>query len=134
MVRSSGIPRRRGLGGISRIIASRATSKTVERYDETTNSLGDKTESLISERVESLWLFAPNEGVGSEVVGERLDGALNGLCVADGTVDIQHNDRVVHGGVEYEVDTIVGHPDDDEPDGTESPNTDFWVLTFERRQ
>jgi hypothetical protein len=40
----------------------------------------------------------------------------------------------VHGGVEYEIDTIVGHPNDDEPDGTGSPNTDFWVITFERRQ
>jgi hypothetical protein len=134
MSRSSGIPRRRGLGGISRIISSRATSKEIRRYEETTNSLGNTEQSLASEHIESLWLFAPNEGIGTEVVGEQLDGALNGLCVAADTVDLSHNDRVTHGGVEYEIDTIVGHPDDDKPDGTASPNTDFWVITFTRRQ
>mgnify|MGYP000238093105 CR=1 FL=1 len=134
MARSSGIPRRRGLGGISRIIGARTTSKVIKRYGETTNSLGESTSGLLDEHTERLWLFEPSEGIGTEVVGERLDGALNGLCVADGTVDLEHNDRVVHGGVEYEIDTIVGHPNDDEPDGTDSENTDFWVITFERRQ
>lgn len=134
MARSTGIPRRRGLGGISRIIGARTTAKNIRRYGETTNSLGETDTTLTSDHTVDLWLFDPSEGNGTEIVGERLDGALNGLCVADGTVDLEHNDRITHGGVEYEIDTIVGHPEDNDPDGTASNGTDFWMIALTRRQ
>jgi len=133
-MRSTGIPRSKGLIGIRRIIGSRTRSVTVKRPSTSTGSLGETDTDSTDDHTEHIWLYEPNESISSEITGERLDGSLGGLVVADGGVDVQHNDRVVHGGVEYEVDTIVGHPEDAEPDGTESPTTDFWHITFNRRQ
>lgn len=133
-MRSTGIPRSKGLLGIRRIIGSRTRSVTVKRPSTSTGSLGETNTDSTDDHTEHIWLFEPNESISSEITGERLDGSLGGLVVSDGSVDIQHNDRVVHGGVEYEVDTVVGHPNDDETDGTDSPDTDFWMVTFTRRQ
>ena len=133
-MRSSGIPRRRGLGGMTRIISARSSPTTIKRPTSGSNSLGGKTNVSTDEHSESLWAFDPTESVGSELVGERLDGALNALAVASDSVDLQQNDITVHGGVEYEIDTIVGHPYDGETDGTASPETDFWIVSFTRRQ
>lgn len=133
MTVSTGIPRRRGLGGISRVIRSRQRRVTVERPSESQGSLGETT-TTTSEHTESMWLFEPRETTAQEIAGERLDGSLGGLTVADGSVDVQHNDRIVHGGVEYEVDTVVGHPDDGDADGTPTEGTDFWMVSFVRRQ
>lgn len=106
---------------------------TVERVSETTGSLGE-TQTTTTEHTESMWLFEPRENVAQEIAGERLTGGLGGLAIADGTVDLQHNDRITHGGVEYEIDTIVGHPEDGATDGTDSSDTDFWIVSFVRRQ
>lgn len=133
MTRSTGIPRKRGLNGISRIIRSRTRTVTINRVSESKGSL-DETTTTTTEHSERIWLFEPRENVSQEIAGEQLDGSLGGLAVADGTVDVQHNDRVTHGGVEYEVDTVVGHPADGNADGTPSPETDFWLITFMRRQ
>ena len=130
---SSGVPRQRGLDGITRIIRARTRSVTVNRVTETKGSL-DETQTTTDGHTESVWLFEPRENVAQEIAGERLEGSLGGLTVADGTVDIQHNDRITHGGVEYEVDTVVGHPEDGDADGTSSPDTDFWIVNFVRRQ
>lgn len=132
MVRSTGLPRRRGLTGITRVIRSRTRSVTVTRVTESTGSL-DQTTETETDHTESIWLFEPRESVAQEIAGERLTGSLGGLVVADGTVDIQHDDRVVHGGVEYEVDTVVGHPNDGDANGADSPDTNFWIIDFVRR-
>jgi hypothetical protein len=118
---------------MTRIIRSRSRSTTVSRPTTTQNSL-DTTEETLSEHTENMWLFQPREGVGEEFAGERITGSLGALVVAEDTVDIQHNDRITHGGVEYEVDTIVGHEEDAPADGTASPNTQFFVVNFTRRQ
>lgn len=131
MTRSTGIPRGRGLDGISRIIRSRTRTVTVNRVNESKGSL-DETQTNTSEHTERLWLFEPRENIAQEIAGERLEGSLGGLAVD--SLDIQHNDRITHGGVTYEVDTVVGHPDDGDADGTNSPDTDFWMVTFTRRQ
>lgn len=131
-MRSSGIPRRRALGSISSIINARARPVTLVRPTTTQNEL-DETVETTTDHQESVWVFEPRENVATEITGEHLDGGLGGLVVSDGTVDIQHNDRLTHGGVEYEVDTVVGHPNDDEADGTTSDDTDFWMVRFVRR-
>lgn len=133
MVRSTGLPTAKGLAGLTRIIRARTRSVTVSRVTETKGSL-DQTTTSTTDHTESLWLFEPRESVAEELFGERINGSLGGLAVADGTVDLQINDRLTHGGVEYELDTVVGHPEDDEPDGTASDDTDFWLATFTRRQ
>jgi hypothetical protein len=130
---SSGLPRKHGLRGISHVIRARTRSVTVDRVTETTGSLGE-TQTTTAEHTESMWLFEPRESVAQEIAGERINGGLGGLALADGTVDLQHNDRITHGGVEYEIDTIVGHPEDDKTDATDSPDTDFWLVSFVRRQ
>lgn len=129
---SSGIPRRRAIGGITRVIGTRAAPTTITRVSTTTGSL-DETVETTDEHTESIWVFSPRENVADEITGEHLDGGLGGLIVADGTVDIQHNDRLTHGGVSYEVDTVVGHPNDGEADGTQSDGVDFWMVRFVRR-
>lgn len=131
MVRSSGLPRQKGIGGITRIVRARTSSVTVSRPTESSGTLDEKT-TTTSGHPEDMWLFEPRETVANELVGERVEGGLGGLVVADGTVDIQKDDRVTHGGVTYEVDTIVGHPEDGDPGS--SPDTDFWVVSFVRRQ
>lgn len=131
MTRSTGLPRRTGLAGLSRVISARTRTVTVRRVTESTGSLDQKntTEATHSE---DIWLFEPRESVAQEITGERLTGGLGGLAIADGSVDVQSDDRITHGGVDYEVDTIVGHPEDDDADGTTSPDTDFWMITFVR--
>lgn len=124
MDRSSGIPRQRGLRGITAIIRSRTKSTTVTRVTETTGAL-DQAEETKSEHSESLWLFEPEEARSRVPEGERIDGDLGALAIADGTVDIQNGDRLTHGGVEYEVDTVVGRPDDG--------STDYWAINLVRR-
>lgn len=133
MVRSTGLPRRKGIAGITRIVRSRVTAVTVSRISTSKGSL-DETNTNPNDHTEDLWLFEPRESVAEELAGERINGALGGLVVADGTVDLQRDDRIVHGGVEYEIDTIVGHPEDGDTDGTNSPGTDFWIVSFTRRQ
>ena len=133
MARSSSLPTAKPLSGITRVIRSRTRSITVDRPTKTTNEFDEQTET-ISEITQDIWLFQPRENVGQEFAGERISGSLGGLVVADDTADIGHNDRLTHGGVEYEVDTVVGHPEDDDADGTASPNTDFFVVEFTRRQ
>lgn len=122
---SSGLPRAKGLAGISRVVRARASATTVSRPTRTKGTL-DETTDTTADHTEQLWLFEPQEAVAQEAVGERVNGALGGLAVADGTVDIDKDDRVTHGGVVYEVDTIVGHPEDD--------NADLWLISFNRRQ
>lgn len=124
MPRSSGIPRGRVVGGITRIIGSRATATTVTRVTESKDSL-DATSETTTEHMEDIWLFDPEESSVQGLAGERVTGDLGGLAVADGMVDIQNGDRVTHGGVEYEVDTVVGVPDDEE--------TDYYQISLVRR-
>lgn len=133
MARSSGIPTSRPRAGMTRIIRSRSRSVTVSRPTKQKNSLDDTTETL-SEHTESMWLFQPRESVSEELAGERINGSLGALVVAERAVDIQKDDRITHGGVEYEVDTIVGHPEDAAADGTRSPDTDFFIIDLVRRQ
>lgn len=118
---------------MTRIIRSRSRSVTVSRPTTEKNSLDGTTETL-DEHVENIWLFEPREQVANEIAGERVTGSLGGLVVADRAVDIQKDDRITHGGVEYDVDTVVGHPTDNPADGTRSTGTDFFVVNFVRRQ
>jgi len=131
-MRSTGLPRQKGLGGLTRVIRARTRSVTVTRQTESTGSLDQQTTTSSSDHTESIWLFEPRESVAQELAGEQVSGGLGGLAVADGTVDVQHDDRITHGGVTYEVDTVVGHPEDDDADGTSSPETDFWVIDMVR--
>lgn len=129
---SNGLPQTSGIRGLTRVISARTRSVVVSRPTETTGSL-DETTTTTTDHVENIWLFEPREGVAEEVAGERINGGLGGLAIADGTVDLEHNDRITHGGVTYEVDTVVGHPEDGDADGSSTPDTDFWVVSFTRR-
>jgi hypothetical protein len=121
------------MAGMTTVVSARTSAVTVSRPVESTDSL-DAVTTTTSDHTEDVWLFQPQERVSEQLVGEQLDGSLGGLLVSDGTVDLQLNDRVIYGGVEYEINSVVGHPDDDKPDGTASPNTDIWIVDFARRQ
>jgi len=124
MARASGISRGSSLRMMTRIIGSRTNAVTFERPTTTTNAL-DETVETTSEYTENVWLFQPEESVSDEITGERINGSLGGLVIEADTVDIQSNDRITYGGVEYEVDTVVGYPQRD--DAT------FLVVDFVRR-
>lgn len=126
------MPTSRPLGGITRIIRARSRSVTVNRPTTTTNSVGTNEETL-TEHTESMWLFQPTESVSQELTGEQINGGLGALVVS-GTPDIAKDDRITYGGVEYEVDTVVGHPQDGDADGAASDGVDFFVVDFVRRQ
>lgn len=131
MSRSSGLSTSRPFGGMRRIIRMRSRNVVVKRPTETTNSLDATTETL-AEHTESLWLFEPQENVAQEMAGEQVNGSLGAIVVA-GSPDIEKDDRLVHGGVEYEVDTVVGHPEDGDADGTLSPEVEFFLVDLVRR-
>jgi hypothetical protein len=132
-MRSTGFQRPTAMAGMTTVVSARTSAVTVGRPVETTDSL-DAVDTTVSDHTERLWLFAPDERSVDESVGERITGSLGALAVSDGTVDLQPNDRVTYGGVEYEIDTVVGHPEDDQADGTASPATDVWLASFERRE
>lgn len=125
MRRSSGIPRGRAFGAITKIISARSDAKTVKRPTESIGSLGE-TKETTGEHTEHLWLFSPDENRVQSVAGERLTGDLAALAVADGSTDVKPDDRITHGGVEYEVDTVVGQPNDED--------TNYWTISLIRRQ
>jgi len=131
-MRASGISRNSSLRMITRIIRSRSRTVTFNRPTVSQTALDDTTETL-EEHTESVWLFEPQESVSDEITGERINGSLGGLVVAADTVDVQTNDRITYGGVEYEVDTVVGHPNDAAADGTPS-EANFFQIDFVRRQ
>jgi len=85
----------------------------------------DETVETTTDHTESLWLYEPQERRAAQRTGERVEGALGGLAVADGTFNVQRGDRLSHGGVEYECDSIVAHPSEDTPE--------MYVLDFTRR-
>lgn len=124
MVRSSGLPTSRGRHGMRRVVSARSEPVVVTRPTTTVNDL-DETVETTSEHTESLRLYEPQERRAAQRTGERVEGALGGLAVADGTFDMQRGDRVTHGGVVYEVDSVVAHPSTNDPD--------LYVLDFTRR-
>lgn len=127
MVRSSGIPRGRAIGGIARIISARASATTITRVTTTTGALDEETETT-TEHSERIWLFDPEESSIQAPAGERVTGDLGGLAVEPDveSVDIQSGDRVTYGGVEYKVDSVVAVPDDGNPR--------YHQISFVRRQ
>lgn len=131
MAISTGIPRRRVHGHLTSIIDARAESVVVTSVVETTNSLDEVVEQT-SEHTEQMWLTDASEGRASELAGEYSTGTLVGLAAADGAVSASVGDTVTYGGVEHEITSIVGKPNDG--DVGNSPDTEFWVFEFERKQ
>lgn len=130
MARSSGTPRGRGLGAITKVMRGRLQATTISRPSETLGDL-DQTETTTSTHQEDLWVFDPMKSVGETVAGERLTGDLAALGL-DG-IDVAKDDRITHGGVEYEVDTVTGYPSDADADGTTHGNTRYFTISLVRR-
>lgn len=130
MARSSGIPRSVGVHGITRIIGARTSATTINRPTESLNDLGE-TETTTSDHTEDLWLFEPQEAATEIPAGEHVTGQLAALGL-DG-IDVQREDRITHGGAEYEVDTVIGQPEDNDADGTTHTDTAYFVVNLVRR-
>lgn len=126
MVRSNGIPRGTPIALMSRVISARSNAVTFTRPTKTKGGL-DQVEETTAEHTENVWLHVPEERVREVSSGEREVGDIAALAVADGTVDIQKDDRVTYGGVEYEVDSVIGLPED-------NGSPEMWLVQFIRRQ
>jgi len=123
-----------GFGGISRddslilmarTVRHRAIPIEIRRATTTTGSL-DEQQETVSTRTEGVWLFNPRENEAPSRVGDRIDGQLGGLVVADGGVDIETGDELTHGSGDYEIREIIGLPNDTDPY--------LWQLSLTRNQ
>lgn len=130
MVRAGGVPRDRALGAISSIIGARTETVTITRPTESVGSMGEVSETTAT-HTEDLWLNAQQIGVIETPAGERETGAI--FAVGLDGIDVQKDDRVTHGGVEYEVDSVVGIPDDNDADGTTHSDTRYFRIRLVRR-
>lgn len=92
--------------------------------------MGQQEETTVN-HTEDLWLFSPDEAVGEVAAGERINGDLMALGL-DG-IDIEKDDRITHGGVEYEVDTVIGRPQDNNAGGSTHTDTNYFVISLVRR-
>lgn len=128
---SSGAPRGRALKAIRNVIQTRQVPTTISRPTTTTGNL-DQQQTTLTDHTERLWVFDPQSNVTEVAAGERVQGDLNALA-RDG-IDVRKDDRLTHGGVEYEVDTVVGFPEDAEADGTDhDEDTAYFHITLRRR-
>lgn len=128
---AGGAPLTRGPRQIASIIRARTQAVEITRATESTGSLDETTETT-STFTEDLWLGDVSESLSSVVSGDRSVGTLTALGL-DG-IDIEVDDRLSYGGVEYEVDTVVGRPADADADGTSHDGTRYFAITLERRQ
>lgn len=129
--RSGGAPSDYGTKVITDLIDARTQSVVVTRPTKTTGSLDETTETT-AEHTEQIWFVSPRKSVTNVDTGERVNGDLRGL--APDPLDIQKDDRITYGGVEYEVDTVIGRPGDGTPDGETTEGVDYFVITLVRRQ
>jgi hypothetical protein len=93
----------------------------------------DETTETTSEFTENVWVYNPRERTTQADAGERVLGDARGLMLAETDYDpdtddepVLKDDRITHGGVDYEVLTVVGLPDEQDPS--------LWMIEFERRQ
>lgn len=134
MTRSTGLNTNPLVGAITKVIAARSRTYQVRRPTEHVGSLDEVTDTT-TEHPEYIYLFESSEQVSDEITGARVDGDLGGLVVADGAVDIQYGDYVDYGGITYQVETVVGMPDDSDMDATvDSERTRYWNLGLVRTQ
>lgn len=132
MARSNGISRDLHFSRMRSVVGARATTTTFTRPTVSTGTLDETTETT-TEFTEQVWVYNPRERTTQADAGERILGDMRGLQVADTSYDpatddppIQKDDRITHGGIDYEVLTVVGLPDEQNPD--------LWMIEFERRQ
>lgn len=131
-MRSTGISRDLHYSKMRTIVAARSISVVFTRPTVSTGTLDETTETT-SEFTEQVWVYNPRERTTQADAGERILGDMRGLMVADTAYDpntdsppIEKSDRITHGGVDYEVLTVTGLPDEQDPD--------LWMIEFERRQ
>lgn len=109
-MRSSGIPRLSGLGHIRKIIQSRQTPTNAVTVDYTTNEWDESIEQETGYTTQ-LWLYQGTSRIVQEMLGERTVGTLSGLGTTPNDVGV--DDRLIYGGVEYEVVEKTPMPQND---------------------
>ncbi len=127
--RSGGVPTDRGVTAISSVISQRVRPIVIKRPTTETGPLDETTETL-SEHTESLWPVSPSERIEITDTGDRLQGDLRALAL-DG-IDVQTNDRITYGGVEYEVNSVIGQPEDAQADGTDHDAVEYFDISLVR--
>lgn len=96
-----------------RLINQRAMSYDIARVTgETVNDVGETVEET-NEFTESLWCFTPRNTTEQVMSGERTRGKLQGLAIH--SADLMMDDRLTHGGAEYEISNMTMMPDEDNP-------------------
>jgi len=109
-MRSSGIPRLSGLAHIRKIIQSRQKLTNAVTVNYTTNEW-DETVEQETGYTTQLWLYQGTSRIVQEMLGERTVGTLSGLGTTPNAVEV--DDRLIYGGVEYEVVEKTPMPQDD---------------------
>lgn len=96
----------------NRRLNARSSAYTVTRVTETVNDVGEIVESESTHTV-NLWCYSPRNVTSQLISGEHTSGDLQGLVKP--SEDITFDDRLTHGGVEYEVDDVTVFPDETQP-------------------
>lgn len=99
-------------GVMHRRIGARSSDYTVTRVTETVNDAGE-TVTTESTHTVSLWCFEPRNVTAEFSSGEHTSGSLQAL--SNPSEDITFDDRLTHGGVEYDVDDVSMYPDAKSP-------------------
>lgn len=99
-------------GLLHRRISARATEYTITRVTETVNEAGE-VEETESTHTATLWCFSPRNMTSQLMSGEHTSGSLQALMIP--SEDVTFDDRLTHGGVEYEVDDVIIYPDKTQP-------------------
>lgn len=107
------IPRGGGYKALKRVVRMRSSTYDLARptIDSGGGRFGESSESTTTVAGVSMWLHDPEEIDQDTEYGDRLGGDLQGL--AHPSADIQVDDRLTHGGDEYEVSRIMHLPDND---------------------
>lgn len=107
------IPRGGGYKALKRVVRMRSSTYDLTRpsVDSGGGRFGESTETETTVASVSMWLHEPNEIEQDTEYGDRLGGDLQGL--AHPSADIQTDDRLTHGGDEYEVSRIMHLPDNE---------------------
>ena len=112
------------------VIRERLMEVEVQRVERGLNERGGETQTTTT-HTQHIWLYRPDEANIQNEFGMQLNGDLSGLAIPTQydpptDFDVEHGDRIEHGGITYEVEAIRTYPDPRDPD--------IIGIQFDRRQ
>lgn len=99
-------------GALRTVVRANSQQYTVDNVTVSSNELGEVEENVDSFH-EDLYLYAPDKVQIQQLAAQRISGDLEGLVIDD--VNLDEGMRLTHGGQRYEISSVNGVPDDENP-------------------